>query len=526
MRMQFLLVLLFAFASVFADVLHYKYNENYELIQSSNDTQVINYGYNARSELTHYDDGALRIDWDYDFAGNLRSRSSKTEFRCVTNYFFANALNQYVAISNQQGYVVSLLYDADGNLLRDGRNQYYWDAANRLKAVHSYPFVNGGVLVENSYDPKNRRVVKQVSQLEGFNPSHPASATNGTLRLLYKTYFIYDDLRILFEKRTNADSTTAEIQYVWGRDLSGTLNGADGIGGLLCVKIDGKIYLPAMDAFGNVYAYIDGDNGSSSAVMKYDPFGQILGLSEVVSDQFHIWFSTKYYDREVGLYYFGNRFYSPFLNRWINRDPIGEDGGENLYRFVDNNPYRNVDPDGHIPLDTIWDLGNIAYDIYVGDEVALAADIAALMIPYAPAGATKLVKAAKLKDVKRICGNPKEIGVTYQYMKASDYKGGRHTLPKSAAQTGWVRRTGGSGGGNRPSSRFMPGWNDVEIKALIGDAFQAAKQQGKVSPKDLDGFIYDTGKTVGASNGKLTTKIKIHVNRDGTGLHAFPFSSK
>ena len=41
-------------------------------------------------------------------------------------------------------------------------------------------------------------------------------------------------------------------------------------------------------------------------------------------------FSTKYYDAEAGLYYYGYRYYSPSLGRWISRDPIEEEGGVNL----------------------------------------------------------------------------------------------------------------------------------------------------------------------------------------------------
>ena len=41
-------------------------------------------------------------------------------------------------------------------------------------------------------------------------------------------------------------------------------------------------------------------------------------------------FSTKYYDAETDLYYYGYRYYSPSLGRWISRDPIEEEGGLNL----------------------------------------------------------------------------------------------------------------------------------------------------------------------------------------------------
>jgi len=54
-------------------------------------------------------------------------------------------------------------------------------------------------------------------------------------------------------------------------------------------------------------------------------------------------FSTKYYDWETGLYYYGHRYYNPSTGRWLSRDPIGEKGGKNLYGFVKNNPISCVD---------------------------------------------------------------------------------------------------------------------------------------------------------------------------------------
>jgi RHS repeat-associated protein len=60
-------------------------------------------------------------------------------------------------------------------------------------------------------------------------------------------------------------------------------------------------------------------------------------------EDFSFGFSTKYHDREVGLVAYQLRSYSPRLGRWLNRDPIEEDGGVNLYGFVKNNTICHVD---------------------------------------------------------------------------------------------------------------------------------------------------------------------------------------
>src|SRR5205823_1690335 len=57
-------------------------------------------------------------------------------------------------------------------------------------------------------------------------------------------------------------------------------------------------------------------------------------------------FSSKEIHPNSGFYYYGYRFYDPGLQRWLNRDPIGEDGGLNLYQFVLNSPVMGHDPFG------------------------------------------------------------------------------------------------------------------------------------------------------------------------------------
>ena len=65
------------------------------------------------------------------------------------------------------------------------------------------------------------------------------------------------------------------------------------------------------------------------------PFGQVIAKSETVENPFQ--FQTKYYDKETGFSYYGYRYYDPIDGRWVNRDPMGIDGGINLYNSVSNN---------------------------------------------------------------------------------------------------------------------------------------------------------------------------------------------
>ncbi|MFN0138232.1 MAG: RHS repeat-associated core domain-containing protein [Phycisphaerae bacterium] len=76
--------------------------------------------------------------------------------------------------------------------------------------------------------------------------------------------------------------------------------------------------------------------GTVAASYAYDAFGNITSKTGDYADANPFRFSTKYFDAEIGLSYYGYRYYSARLGRWLSRDPIGEAGGVNLYGFVSN----------------------------------------------------------------------------------------------------------------------------------------------------------------------------------------------
>jgi RHS repeat-associated protein len=89
-----------------------------------------------------------------------------------------------------------------------------------------------------------------------------------------------------------------------------------------------------------------------AATYQYDPFGVPLAVQGNIGQPMQ--FSTKPYDAETGLSYYGFRFYSPHMGRWITRDPLGESGGINLYEFAKNNSINLTDPLG-LKTESIWD---------------------------------------------------------------------------------------------------------------------------------------------------------------------------
>jgi RHS repeat-associated protein len=86
-------------------------------------------------------------------------------------------------------------------------------------------------------------------------------------------------------------------------------------------------------------------NASQTMAAKYlyDAFGNTLAQSGYLAAANTCRFSSKEWNANSGLYYYLYRFYDPNLQRWPNRDPLGENGGVNLYEFVMNQPTLFLD---------------------------------------------------------------------------------------------------------------------------------------------------------------------------------------
>src|SRR5947199_3230180 len=88
----------------------------------------------------------------------------------------------------------------------------------------------------------------------------------------------------------------------------------------------------------------------TTASYRYDPYGNIISSGGGPLSSANVYrFSSKEIHPNSGFYYYGYRFYDPGLQRWLNRDPVGERGGLNLYRFCKHRPVMEVDPLGLSP---------------------------------------------------------------------------------------------------------------------------------------------------------------------------------
>jgi RHS repeat-associated protein len=119
--------------------------------------------------------------------------------------------------------------------------------------------------------------------------------------------------------------------------------------------VDAGEYVFTYDANGNVAQVLDLSAGSAPAAIvahyEYDPYGGVVNdLSGCTYAEANpIRFSTKYHDAETGLGYWGYRYYSARLGRWISPDPLGEEGGLNLKVSFLNDPINWIDALGGSP---------------------------------------------------------------------------------------------------------------------------------------------------------------------------------
>ena len=267
----------------------------------------------------------------------------------------------------------NVFYDPDGNLHVDGRWTLNWDLENRLTNLVS---AAGPTLskynIDFLYDYLGRRVRKIVS------------TNNGSSYVVqYTNKFVYDGWNLI----AILDGASSVLySFQWGSDLSGSLAGAGGIGGLISMRVhNGNLagtFFYIYDGNGNVSGLINAIDGTIAAQYEYGPFGEILRATGPMAKTNPFRFSSKFQDDETDFLYYGFRYYNPSTGRWLSREPLGEFGSKNLYGFVGNATIQSVDVLG------LWQEGGHFYTIFA----------AAIAKGYAPREAYRLAYFAQLPD--------------------------------------------------------------------------------------------------------------------------------
>src|SRR5262249_25284467 len=158
---------------------------------------------------------------------------------------------------------------------------------------------------------------------------------------LATNHFVYDGWNLI----AILDQTNGPLySFTWGTDLSGTMQGVGGIGGLISMRVHVGIlagtYFYVFDGTGNVIALVNASDGSVAAQYEYSPFGEVLRATGSLAQINPFRFSGKFQDDQTGLLYYGYRYCEPSTGKWLSRDP---GGNRPLLVFADNDPVNKID---------------------------------------------------------------------------------------------------------------------------------------------------------------------------------------
>ena len=140
----------------------------------------------------------------------------------------------------------------------------------------------------------------------------------------------------------------------------------------LALAQDASLYCYGMDFNKNVTEVFDAQ-GNVAAAYDYSPYGQAASTGDLVQP---VQWSAEMHDDDLALVYYNYRYYNPRDGRWINRDPIAEQGGWNLYAFLGNSTQDKVDRLGLEDkekefLGYIYDQTLEGTDIYICETTGL-----------------------------------------------------------------------------------------------------------------------------------------------------------
>lgn len=235
-------------------------------------------------------------------------------------------------------------FDGCGNLQQLAPGQpMAWDTRNQLlrttQVVRSGPDDDHEVYW---YDSQGQRATKMGTQ-------HTSSITR-TQRVRYLPGL---ELRVAEQTQSGSTTVTEALQVIQvgaaGRQSLRVVHWQEG----KPVSIDNDQYRYSLDdQLGSSLLEVD-QRADILTWEEYYPFGgtAVWSARNEAETQYKV---VRYSGQErdaTGLYYYGLRYYAPWLGRWLNPDPAGTLDGLNLFAFVRGNPLRLKDSQGLVPID-------------------------------------------------------------------------------------------------------------------------------------------------------------------------------
>jgi RHS repeat-associated protein len=230
----------------------------------------------------------------------------------ATDYSGNSTTNSYQIVVTNNGVAKTLKYDLNGNLTNaftvTETNVYEWDGADRMVAVNVMT-ASATNRSEFTYDGLGRRT--RILEL-----------TNGVGQSTNVFMWVGTELS---EERDSTGATVTKRFFEQGEQISGTA------------------YFYTRDHLGSIREMTDG-SGNVRARYDFDPYGRKTKISGDLEASFG--YTGHYWHQNSRLWLTLHRAYDSETARWISRDPIAEEGGLNLYAYVNNNPINGIDPLG------------------------------------------------------------------------------------------------------------------------------------------------------------------------------------
>jgi RHS repeat-associated protein len=267
-------------------------------------------GYDNQYRISSIITGSiLNLTFGYDPNGNIVSildvvnPSGGEVLEAPGTYSYQQATNKLTHIDGTP--IFDFGYDPNGNITSENTRTFVYDFSNQLIRVED----NGTTIAQYVYNGIGQRIKKNAQ---------------GSVRV-----FHYNHLGYLISETTDTGETLVEYIYLDNK--------------LLALIQGEQVYYYHNDHLGTPEILTD-DSGTVSWKATYTPFGQAQIVIETVTNPFR--FIGQYYDQETALHYNYFRYYDPKTGRYIASDPIGLEGGINLFSYVAGNPLRWVDPRG------------------------------------------------------------------------------------------------------------------------------------------------------------------------------------
>ena len=281
----------------------------------------------------------------YDESGNVKQINDINN--TIVTYAYDAAGRLVSALDTASGSFGSLAwsYDPNGNrqseTLNAGATPYAYSPPNWLHQ-------KGGVTRSKTPSGNTAGIGGQVSfAYDGYNRLSTSTTAAET------TTYTYNALGQR-TKKANQNGLTTVFHYgtngelLYERDQAGNTKEYVWLDGRPIARVDNstEIYYYHVDHLGAPQSMTD-DAGSLVWKASYEPFGKANVTTSTVENNLRL--PGQYFDRETGLHYNYFRDYDPTTGRYIEADPIGLEGGLNIYGYANQNPLRLTDPLGLAP---------------------------------------------------------------------------------------------------------------------------------------------------------------------------------